>query len=159
MSRRLRPLSMTWVRPVCRGFGARAGRSRNPSKSANDLLQSLRRFGLDVSVHRVAVRVDPDPERAEVSNSELPEALGHELLPVDLFDLLDLRRLERRGAPDEREVDHPVLRHRLDRLVGEPAFAGDRAHAVVAPSGSVKRTMRALVVVPTHIGSYLPGPS
>src|SRR5262245_50597643 len=131
MSRRLRPLSMTWVRPVCRGFGARAGKSRNPSKSANDLLQFLGGFGLNVSVHRVAVRVDPDPERAEVLDAELPEALGHELLPVDVLDLLDLGRLERRRAADEREVDHPVLRHWLDRLVGEAALAGDRADAVV----------------------------
>src|SRR5439155_11749347 len=45
-------------------------------------------------------------------------------------DLLDLRRLERRGAADNREVDHPVAAHRLDRLVGETALAADRAHAV-----------------------------
>jgi hypothetical protein len=79
------------------------------------------------------VRVDADPERPEVLDTELPEALGHELLPEDLFDLLDLRRLERGGSADEREIDHPVLRHRLDRLVRQPALAGDRAHAVVAP--------------------------
>src|SRR5919108_3744762 len=131
MSRRLRPLSMTCVSPVCRGFGARGGRSRNPSKSANDLLQSLRGFGLNVAVHRVAVRVDPDPERAEVLDAELPEALGHELLPVDLLDRLDLRRLERGGAADDREIDHPVLAHRLDRVVGQAALPGDRADAVV----------------------------
>src|SRR5262245_11080568 len=133
MSRRLRPLSMTCVRPVWRGLGARAGRSRNPSESSNDLLQSLRGFGLNVAVHRVAVRVDADPERAEVLDAELPEALGHELLPVDLLDLLDLGRLEGCGAADEREVDHAVLLHRLDRLVWEPAFPGDGADAVVAP--------------------------
>src|SRR5215216_4898763 len=132
MSRRLSPLSMTWVRPVCRGFGARAGRSRNPSKSANDLLQFLGGFGLNISVHRVAVRIDPDPERAKVLDAELPEAFGHELFPEDILDLLDLGRLERRRAADEREVDHSVLRHRVDRLVGEAALAGDRAHAVVA---------------------------
>src|SRR5262245_59359178 len=131
MSRRLRPLSITCVRPVWRGFGARAGRSRNPSESSNDLLQSFRGFRLNVAVHRVAVRVDADPERAEALDAELPEALGHELLPVDLFDLLDLRRLERRRSADEREVDHPVLLHRLDRLVGKAALAGDRPDAVV----------------------------
>src|SRR5262245_59866859 len=138
MSRRLRPLSMTCVRPVWRGLGARAGRSRNPSESSNDLLQSLRGFGLNVAVHRVAVRVDADPEPAEVLDAELPEALGHELFPVDLLDLLDRGRLEGCGAAhgsaaDQREVDHAVRLHRLDRLVWEPAFPGDGADAVVAP--------------------------
>src|SRR5262249_26067832 len=33
-------------------------------------------------------------------------------------------------AADNREVDHPVFAHRLDRLVGEAALPGDRAHAV-----------------------------
>src|SRR6188474_2613990 len=132
MSRRLRPLSRTWVSPVCRGFGARAGRSRNPSEFGNDLLQVLGGLRLDVVVHRVAVRVDADPEWAEVLDPELPEALGHELLPEDLLDLLDLGRLERRRTADEREIDHPVLGHRLDRLVGQAALAGDRANAVVA---------------------------
>src|SRR5204862_7994423 len=63
--------------------------------------------------------------------AELPEALGHQLFPGDLFELLDLGRLERGRAADDREVDHPVLPHRLDRLVGEAALAADRAHAVL----------------------------
>ena len=62
---------------------------------------------------------------------KLPEALGHELLPGDLLDLLDLGRLERRGTADDREVDHPEPLHRLDRLVREAALAADRADAVL----------------------------
>ena len=77
------------------------------------------------------MRVDADGERAEVLDPELPEALGHQLLPHHLFDLLDLRRLERGGAADDREVDHPEPLHRLDRLVGEAALAADRADAVL----------------------------
>src|SRR3954447_1653720 len=119
-----KPLSITWVRPPSR----RRSRKSEPGK---ELLQLLGRGGLDVVVERVAVRVDADRERAEVLDAELPEALGHELLPHHLFDLLDLRRLERRGPADDREVDHAELLHRLDRLVGEPAFAADRAHAVL----------------------------
>src|ERR1700757_1721677 len=100
MSRRLSPLSITCVSPSGRGLPGRCGRSRKPSlKPCIELLQLLRRRCLDVVVERVAVRVDADRERAEVLDAELPEALGHELLPHDLFDLLDLRRLERRGAP------------------------------------------------------------
>src|SRR3954470_12060189 len=115
-----RPLSSTWVRPAVRG-----------SKPSNDLLQLLLRRGLDVVVERVAVRVDPDGERPEVLDTELPQALGHQLLPGDLLDLLDLGRLERRRPADDREVDHPEPPHRLDRIVREAALAADRAHAVL----------------------------
>src|SRR5437588_2240622 len=132
MSRRLRPLSITWVRPSTRGLPGRSGRSRNPSlKPCIELLQLLPGRGLDVVVEGVAVRVDADRERAEVLDAELPEALGHQLLPGDLLDLLDLRRLQRGGAADDREIDHPVLPHRLDRLVREAALAADRPHAVL----------------------------
>src|SRR3954452_21337546 len=115
-----RPLSSTWVKPP--------SRTRPRSKSGIELLKLLVGRRLDVVVERVAVRVDADRERAEVLDPELPEALGHELFPHHLLDLLDLRRLERRSAADDREVDHPELAHRLDRLVGEAALAADRAH-------------------------------
>src|SRR5579864_7600653 len=118
-----RPLSRTCVRPPSRLMPR--------SKAGIELLQLLRRGCLDVVVERVAVRVDADGERPEVLDAELPQALGHELLPRDLFDLLDLRGLERSGAADDGEVDHPELVHRLDRLVGKAALAADRAHAVL----------------------------
>src|SRR5919202_2375978 len=113
-----RPLSITCVSPW---WGLDASK---------ELLQLLLRRGLDVVVERVAVRVDPDGERPEVLHAELPQALGHGLLPGPLLDLLDLGRLERRRPADDREVDHPVAAHRLDRLVREAALAADRAHAV-----------------------------
>src|SRR6266498_2379962 len=100
-----RPLSSTWVSPWC------------GSKSSIELLQLCLRPLLHVVEKRVAVRVDADGEGPEVLDPELPEAFGHELFPVDLLDLLDLRRLERRRAADDGEVDHSVLLHRLDRLV------------------------------------------
>src|SRR5436190_8675310 len=132
MSRRFRPLSMTCVRPSVRGLPGRCGRFRNPSlKPGKDLLQSLLRCGLHVVVERVAVRVDADGERAEVLDAELPKALRHQLFPCDLLDLLDLRGLERGRSADDREVDHAVLAHRLDRFVGKAALAADRAHAVL----------------------------
>src|SRR5512133_1978444 len=114
-----RPLSSTCVSPWC------------GSKTSIELLQLLLCALLDVVEERVAVRVDADGERPEVLDAELPEALGHELLPVDLFDLFDLRRLERGRAADDREVDHPQALHRLDCLVREAALAADRAHAVL----------------------------
>src|SRR5436190_12855363 len=119
-----RPLSMTCVRPPARGGSPR-------SKPVNERLQLLGRSFLHVVKERVAVRVDPDPERTEILHAELPQALGHELLPVHLFDFLDLGRLERGGAADDGEIDHSVLAHGLDRLVREPALSADRAHAVL----------------------------
>src|SRR6478609_4135494 len=117
------PLSRTCVIPP--------SRLRPKSKAGIELLSLLLGRGLDVVVERVAVRVDPDRERAEVLDAELPEALGHQLLPGHLLDLLDLSRLERSRAADDGEVDHPEPLHRLDRLVGEATLAADRSHAVL----------------------------
>src|SRR6266568_224925 len=104
-----RPLSITCVSPPGRG-------ARPRSKPLIELLQLGLRPLLHVVEERVAVRVDADGERTEVLDPELPEALGHELLPGDLFDLLDLSRLVRGRSADDREVDHPQSVHRLDRL-------------------------------------------
>src|ERR671919_1986130 len=133
ISRRLRPLSMTCVSPRVRGFASRDGMSRKPScvsEACIDLLQLLAGLRLHVAVEGVAVRVDADRERAEVLDTELPQALGHELLPGDLLDLLDLGRLERRRTADDGEVDHPEPLHRLDRLVRQAALAADGADPV-----------------------------
>src|SRR3954447_13004182 len=118
-----RPLSITCVRPTCS--------PRPRLKPGKELLQLRLGAGLDVTVEGVPVRIDPDGERAEVLDAELPEALGHQLLPHHLFDLLDLRRLKRSSAADDREVDHAEPLHRLDRLVGEATLAADRTHAVL----------------------------
>src|SRR6188472_2761638 len=132
MSRRLRPLSITCVIPTSRGFPGRAGTPRKPSlNSGIELLQLLPGPVLHLAVERAAVGVDSHDQRAEVLHTELPEALGHELLPGDLLDLLDLGRLERSGAADDGEIDHPEPLHRLDRLVREAALAADRTHAVL----------------------------
>src|SRR5688500_17465974 len=136
ISRMFMPLSITWVSPLWRGFEGREGRSRkfgcgSPLKAGIDLLQLGLRGGLDVVEQGVPVRVDADDERPEVLDPELPEALGHQLLPEHLLDLLDLRRLERGGATDDREVDHPEPLHRLDRLVRQATLAADRPHAVL----------------------------
>src|SRR5262249_38256605 len=56
---------------------------------------------------------------------------GHELLPGDLLDRLDLSRLERGCPADDREVDHPEALHGLDRLVREASLAADRPDAVL----------------------------
>src|SRR5438105_9016461 len=113
-----RPLSITWVSPWC------------GSKTSIELLQLLLGAFLDVVEQGVAVAVDPDGERPEVLDPELPEALGHQLLPGDLLDLLDLGRLERRRPADDGEIAHSQAAHRLDRLVRKATLAADRADAV-----------------------------
>src|SRR3989442_196927 len=124
ISRRFSPLSITCVSPRERGLPSRTGTSRNawPSESRIDVLQLLARPVLDVAIERAAVGVDADGQRAEILHADLPEALGHELLPGDLLDLLDLGRLESGGPADDREVDHPEALHGLDRLVRESAL-------------------------------------
>src|SRR6188474_1578077 len=133
ISRRFRPLSMTCVRPRSRGLPSRVGMSRNECslEAFIDLLQLSMGAILNVAIERAAMGVDSDRERAEVLHAELPEALGHELFPGDLLDLLDLRRLERRRPADDGEIDHAEALHRLDRLVREAAFAADRADAIL----------------------------
>src|SRR5438552_97850 len=94
-----RPLSRTWVRPPSRAM------PRSKSLEAGiELLQLLLGRGLNVVVERVAVGVDTHGERTEVLDAELPETLGHQLLPGHLLDLLDLGRLQRGRAADDREV-------------------------------------------------------
>src|SRR5262245_14083171 len=132
ISRRFKPLSMTCVSPSTLGLPGRGGRSRNPSKPLIELLQPRLRTGLNIVEQGIAVGVDADRERPEVLDAELPQALRHQLLPVDLLDLLDLRGLERGRAADDREVDHSVSAHRLDRVIGQAALAADRADAMVA---------------------------
>src|SRR5712692_2625530 len=119
-----RPLSITCVSPPGRG-------ARPRSKTLIELLELGLRALLHIVEERVAVRVDADGERTEVLHAELPEALRHELLPGDLFDLLDLRRLERSRSADDREIDHAQALHRLDRLVGETSLAADGADSVL----------------------------
>src|SRR6266540_3369674 len=150
MSRRFRPLSMTWVSPDVRGLDARGGSPRNPSalQLGNDVLQSLRGPLLHVVEERVAVRVDTDPEGAEVLDAELPEALGHQILPGDLLDLLDLGRLEGRRAADDREVHHPGARCRpdADLLVATLAELADAGRRVQQEGpGQIHRRLDALV--------------
>src|SRR5262245_34965615 len=158
-----RPLSMACVSPTWR---PRPRSKARRSEAGNELLQLRPRALLHVAVERVAVRVDPDGERAEVLDAELPQALGHQLLPDDLLDLLDLGRLERRRPADDGEIDHAESTHRLDGLVGEAALAADRAHAVLlserlgeAHHARARRRADADLLVPASafkIGADLP---
>ena len=58
-----------------------------------------------MAVHR-------DQQRAEVADAELPQALGIEVVEIDVLDRLDPGRLERRRAADDREIDAAELAER-----------------------------------------------
>src|SRR5205085_1276193 len=56
----------------------------------------------------------------------------------DLLDLLDLHRLQRRGAADDRQVDAPVFFHLVDRVLEETGFADHRADAVLLDQAGIE---------------------
>src|SRR5262245_19917902 len=58
-----------------------------------------------VVVARGPVGVHCHEERAEVPDAELPEALRHQVLPVDRLDRLDLDRLDAGRPTDDGQVD------------------------------------------------------
>ena len=66
-------------------------------------------------VEIAAAAVHRDPQRAEAAHAELPEALGIEIVEIDVLDRLDPRGLERGRAADDREIDAAELAER-----GEP---------------------------------------
>ena len=90
----------------------------------------------DVAVEAAAVAVHADEQRPEVADAELPQRLGVEVVEVDVLDLLDPGRLERRGAADDREVDAAQLAERRLRAFAQAALADDDAHAVLRPSAA-----------------------
>src|SRR5438067_4213066 len=67
-----------------------------------DVSQASLGLGLDVAVDVAAEAVHADGERAQSIDAQLPEALRHQLLEVDLFDRVDLERLDRGRAADDR---------------------------------------------------------
>ena len=54
--------------------------------------------GLHRAVQAAAVAVHRHAQRAEVADAEPPQALGVQVVQVDVLDLLDPGRLQRRGA-------------------------------------------------------------
>ena len=51
-----------------------------------------------------AMAVHGDEQRPEIADAELPQRLGVQVVEVDVLDLLDPGRLQRRGATDDRQV-------------------------------------------------------
>src|SRR5512141_2906829 len=98
--------------------------SFNP-QSSEDGSTLVARGIVDLRIQVAAVAVHRDEQRAEALDAEFPQRLGIEIVEIDVFDLLDPRRLERRGAADDREIDAAVLRERGERAFAHPALADD----------------------------------
>ena len=77
------------------------------------------------------MRVHGHYQGAEPPDAELPQALRHEVLELDLLDLLDLGGLQRRRAAGDRKVDPAELLQHRQGVRQQPALADDRADAVV----------------------------
>src|SRR5689334_21052351 len=85
----------------------------------------------DLRIQAPALAVHGDDERAEAAHAEFPQRLGMQVVEIDVLDRLDPGGLERRGAPDNREIGAAKLRERLERAFPQAAFADDEAHAVL----------------------------
>ena len=60
---------------------------------------------IDRVVQTSTVAVHRDQQRSEIVNAELPEAFRIEVIEVDVLDRVDPRRLQRRRAADDCEID------------------------------------------------------
>ena len=76
--------------------------------------------------------VDSDGQRAEAFEAELPDAFGHQIFPVDLFDLLDLQGLHGGGSAGHREITSAILLHQFGASRRKAAFPKDGANTIVA---------------------------
>ena len=64
---------------------------------------------VDGVVEARPVAVHRDEQRPEIAHTELPQALGIQIVEIDVLDRLDPCRFERGGAADDREVDAAKL--------------------------------------------------
>ncbi len=89
--------------------------------------------------HRVVaaapVRIHRHQQRPEALDAEFPQAFGIEIVEIDILDLLDPRRLQRRRPADDGEIGAADLLKGLLRFGTKPALADDEPHAVLRHQG------------------------
>src|SRR5262249_55470998 len=90
---------------------------------------SLRsRISVDYGVDARAMAVHSDSQRAEVAHAKAPQALGMQIVEIDVLDRFDPGRLQRRGAADDREIGAAELAKRGERPWSESTLADDEPH-------------------------------
>src|SRR5579859_3050926 len=93
---------------------------------------------LNFPVKAVTVGVNRHHERAEIFDPEFPQALGHQVLPPDLFNLFNLRRLQRRGATDDRQVHSTKFLHCLNTRLQQSGLAHNHPNLVTLQQAGYK---------------------
>ena len=110
-------------RVVC-SVHAAADARRAPRRAAP------RASALTSRVQRAAVRIHRHQQRAEALDAEFPQALGIQVVEIDVLDRLDPGRLQRRGAADDGEIGAAEIAEGGERRRPHAALADDDAHAV-----------------------------
>ena len=107
-----------------------ARQSRSGSNAREHRRAPRRRFGIHLRVQRAAMRIHRHQQRAEALDAEFPQALGMQVVHVDLLDRLDPGGLQRRRAADHREISAAEIAEGVERRLSHAAFADDELDAV-----------------------------
>src|SRR5882762_9534797 len=86
----------------CRSGGVACASRR--SDALEDRVAPAGYLFLIIREQRAAMRIHADQQRAEMFDAESPQALGMQIVEVDILDLLDPGRLQRRRTPDDGEI-------------------------------------------------------
>src|SRR5471030_1499551 len=86
----------------------RSGRS----DALEDRVAPARHLFLVICEQRAAMRIHADQQRTEMLDTESPQAFGVQIVKVDVFDLLDPGRFQRRCAADNGEIGAAQLPER-----------------------------------------------
>ena len=76
------------------------------------------------------MRIHRHQQRTEALDAEAPDALGVEVVHVDLLDRLDPGGLQRRGAADHGEIGAADVAEGVERALPHAALADDDADAL-----------------------------
>src|ERR1700733_5140733 len=74
------------------------------SDALEDRVAPARHLFLVIRKQRAAVRIHADQQRAEILDAEFPQALGMQVVEIDVLDLLDPGGFQRRGTADDGEI-------------------------------------------------------
>src|SRR5947209_19222786 len=100
------------------------------SDAFQDGVAPARHFFLVVREQRAAMRVHPDQQRPEMPDLESPQALGVQIIEIDVLDLLYPGSLQRRRAADNRQIGATQFLEGGERIGTHAALADNDAHAL-----------------------------
>lgn len=92
--------------------------------------QSRARLTSDLGVKISAMGVDGYGKRSEIFDPKTPNAFGHEVLPVDAFNRLNLGCFQSCSTSYDGKVACAKLLHRPYAIFQEPAFANNSPYSI-----------------------------